>query len=181
MSTTILGHPLYYPDYTTSIPSPKTYQPYPKSYGKGLRLSTPFSHREWVDQHTSRCSPPELPFTDSPLSDPILWAWTEDARSVSRLSLREARARQATCLEAEAISTGTATHSEHLPAPLNSRVPRPLLAPLPATPGSPDPLVPLVVTHLQVSTIHIELQSVTHSLDKRRNLHWGQGNMPLQQ
>ena len=142
MSTAISGHSLYYPNYTTSIPSPKTYQPYPQSYGKGLRLSTPFSHREWVNQHITRCSPPELPFTDSPLSDPILWAWTEDARSVSRFSLREARARQATCLEAKAISTGTATHSEHLPAPLrepNSRVPRFLLAPLPTAPGSPDP------------------------------------------
>ena len=124
MSTTILGHPLYYPDYTTSTSSPKTYNPSSKSYGKGLRLPTPFSPRERVEQHISRCSPPELPFTDSPPSGPILWVQTEDPRTVSRLSLREARARQATCLETETISTGTAMHSECLPAPLGSGTPQ---------------------------------------------------------
>ena len=124
MSTTILGLPLYYPNYTTSTPSPKAYNPSSKSYGKGLRLPTPFSHREQVDQHIPRCSPPELPFTDSPPLDPILWIRTEDPRTVSRLSLREARARQATCLEAKNISMGTATCSECLSAPLGSRTPQ---------------------------------------------------------
>ena len=111
MSTAISSHPLYYLHYTTSIPSPKIYKPFSKSYEKGLRLSTPFSHREQVEQHISRCSPPELPFTDSPLSDPILWVQSEDHRLSPKPSSWEAKAWQAT-------SVGTATCIKHLPAPL---------------------------------------------------------------
>ena len=59
-----------------------------------------------------------------PLQTLSFWVQTEDARSVSRLSLREARARQATSLEAKAISAGTAMRSECLPAPLGGRAPQ---------------------------------------------------------
>src|SRR5271156_2880137 len=123
MPPTKLGHQPFYSDNPTSIPSSRMPKPSFRNYGKGLGLSTPISPREQVDQHTFRCSPPELPFTDSPLSGPLLWVHAEDPRPTPRLSLREARAWQETSREVEATSASTATRFKRLPTPLGSRSP----------------------------------------------------------
>src|SRR5271156_3811986 len=162
MPPTKLGHQPFYSDNPTSIPSSRMPKPSFRNYGKGLGLSIPISPRERVDQHTFRCSPPELPFTDSPLSGPLLWVHAEDSRPTPRLSLREARAWQETSLEVEATSASTATCFKRLPTPLGSRspeyeIPSPMVprVSLPSALGLPGPLAPLVVTPLRVSTVRI--------------------------
>ena len=172
MPSTISGNLPSYSDHPTSIPPSRTSRSLLKNHTNGLELPTPLTHSEWVVQHIPRYGPPELSIADSPLAESLPWVQSQEPKPVPRLSLREARACQAASLETKSTSAGTVMHSECLLTPPGSgslrepkpRVPRPLEAPLPEMPESPDPLVPLVVTHLWVSTIHIESWSVTRAL-----------------
>ena len=77
-----------------------------------------------LHQHISRYGLHPLSIADPPLLESLSWAQPKEPKPVTRPPLREARARQATCLKTKTISAGTATRSERWPAPLGSGTPQ---------------------------------------------------------
>ena len=132
MSSTISGNLPSYSDHPTSIPPSRTSRPLCKNHADGLRLPTPLTYSEQVVQHIPRYGLHQLSIADSPLAESLSWAQSKEPRPVTRLSLREVRARQATCLETKTVSMGTAMHSECWPAP---RKQDPSGSPIPGSPG----------------------------------------------
>ena len=124
MSSTISGNWPSYSDHPTSVPPSRTSRPLCKNHADGLKLPTPLTYSERVVRHIPRYGLHQLPLADSPLAESLSWAQSKEPKPVPRLPLREAAARQATGLETETVSAGTATRIERLPAPLGSRIPQ---------------------------------------------------------
>ena len=122
MPSTISANLPSYTNHPTSIPPSRTSRPLCKNHADGLKLPTPLTYSEQVVWHIPGYGLHQLSLADSPLAESLSWAQSKEPKPVTRLSLREARPWQVASLEAEAISAGTATCSEHLPTPSGSRI-----------------------------------------------------------